>query len=72
MAVTFTVLAIYGLFAGALRVRLLSSDRAMAWLNRSFGGLHRHGGTIAIGAHLTDRIECDAHYLRHAQSAWKI
>jgi len=39
MAMTFAVFAIYGLFAGAFRARLLSSNRAMAWLNRSFAAV---------------------------------
>jgi threonine/homoserine/homoserine lactone efflux protein len=36
MALTWAVFALYGLFAGAFRARLLSSARAMAWLNRTF------------------------------------
>lgn len=39
MAMTFAVFAVYGLFAGAFRTRLLSSQRAMAWLNRSFAAV---------------------------------
>ena len=39
MAMTFVVFAIYGLFAGALRDRVLASGRAMAWLNRSFAAI---------------------------------
>ncbi|WP_371156865.1 LysE family translocator [Jannaschia sp. 2305UL9-9] len=39
MGMTFAVFAIYGLFAGAFRAWLLSSERAMAWLNRSFAAV---------------------------------
>ena len=37
MAMTFAVFALYGL-AAAVRDRLVSSPRAMAWLRRSFAG----------------------------------
>lgn len=36
MVLTFAVFVIYGLFASAARDRLLSSARAMHWLNRGF------------------------------------
>jgi len=36
MAMTFVVFALYGLFAAAMRDRVLSRPRAMAWLRRSF------------------------------------
>jgi len=39
MAMTFAVFLVYGLFAGAVRDRLLGSARAMAWLNRSFAAV---------------------------------
>ncbi|SDZ55529.1 Threonine/homoserine/homoserine lactone efflux protein [Jannaschia faecimaris] len=39
MAMTFAVFAVYGLFATAFRNRLLSSARAMAWLNRGFAAV---------------------------------
>lgn len=39
MALTFLIFALYGTFAGIARDRLLASDRAMAWLNRSFAAL---------------------------------
>ncbi len=39
MAMTFAVFALHGLFAGAFRDRILSSERAMAWLNRSFAAM---------------------------------
>ncbi len=39
MAMTFAVFVVYGLFAGAFRDRILSSARAMAWLNRSFAAV---------------------------------
>lgn len=35
MAMTFAVFAVYGLFASVCRDRLVSSERAMVWLNRS-------------------------------------
>ena len=39
MAMTFVVFAVYGLFAGTFRNRVLGSARAMAWLNRSFAAI---------------------------------
>ncbi|MEM9798471.1 MAG: LysE family translocator [Pseudomonadota bacterium] len=39
MAMTFAVFAVYGLFAGTVRTRFLASQRAMAWLNRTFAGV---------------------------------
>ncbi|MEM9249614.1 MAG: LysE family translocator [Pseudomonadota bacterium] len=39
MAMTFAVFLIYGTFAAAARDRILASERAMRWLNRSIGGL---------------------------------
>lgn len=39
MAMTFVVFAIYGLFAGLVRTRVLASRRAMAWLSRSFAAV---------------------------------
>lgn len=38
MALTFAVFVIYGTFASFARRAVLGSDRAMAWLNRSFAG----------------------------------
>ena len=39
MAMTFAVFVAYGLFAGAFRDAVLSSARAMAWLNRGFAAV---------------------------------
>lgn len=39
MLMTFAVFVVYGLFAGTLRSRILASERAMAWLNRSFAAV---------------------------------
>lgn len=39
MAMTFAVFVLYGIFAAAARRWLLGSERAMAWLNRSFAGI---------------------------------
>lgn len=39
MAMTFTVFCIYGLFAASVRDWLLASDRAMAWMNRTFAAV---------------------------------
>ncbi|SIO32955.1 LysE family translocator [Vannielia litorea] len=36
VAMTFTVFALYALLAGTMRARVLSSERAMAWLRRAF------------------------------------
>jgi threonine/homoserine/homoserine lactone efflux protein len=47
MAMTFVVFAIYGLFAAALRDRVITRPRVMAWLRRSFAA-----GFAALGARL--------------------
>src|SRR5689334_536692 len=47
MAMTFAVFAIYGLFAAALRDRVITRPKAMAWLRRSFAA-----GFAALGARL--------------------
>lgn len=39
MAMTFAVFVLYGVFAAAARARLLQSERAMRWLNRSFAAI---------------------------------
>lgn len=39
MAMTLAVFVGYGLFAGAFRDRILSSARAMSWLNRGFAAV---------------------------------
>ena len=39
MAMTFAVFAVYGIFAAAARDLVLSSARAMAWINRSFAAI---------------------------------
>jgi threonine/homoserine/homoserine lactone efflux protein len=39
MAMTWAVFVVYGLFASAFRAKVLSSARAMAWLNRSFAAV---------------------------------
>ncbi|KIN62315.1 Amino-acid exporter protein [Sulfitobacter noctilucicola] len=39
MVLTFVVFVLYGVFAAAARKRLLSSERVMAWLNRSFAAI---------------------------------
>lgn len=36
MAMTFVIFALYGMFAAAARRLILSSERTMKWLNRSF------------------------------------
>jgi threonine/homoserine/homoserine lactone efflux protein len=36
MAMTFAVFAVYGLFAAAMRDRVVSRPAVMAWLRRSF------------------------------------
>ena len=47
MAMTFAVFAVYGLFAAALRDRVITKPKAMAWLRRSFAA-----GFAALGAKL--------------------
>ena len=39
MLMTFAVFVLYGVFAAAARTWLLSSERVMLWLNRSFAGI---------------------------------
>jgi threonine/homoserine/homoserine lactone efflux protein len=39
MVMTFVVFVLYGVFAAAARNRLLQSERAMRWLNRSFAAI---------------------------------
>lgn len=45
MAMTFGVFVLYGVFAAAARERLLQSERAMRWLNRSFAAVF---GALAL------------------------
>ncbi|MFT4962159.1 MAG: threonine/homoserine/homoserine lactone efflux protein [Paracoccaceae bacterium] len=47
MLLTFAVFVLYGVFAAAARDRLLSSERIMKWLNRSFAAIF-----AALGARL--------------------
>ncbi|NPU64063.1 LysE family translocator [Bradyrhizobium sp. 83012] len=47
MAMTFAVFVIYGLFAAAVRDRVVSRPRVMAWLRRAFAG-----GFALLGARL--------------------
>ncbi len=39
MAMTFAVFCLYGFFAASVRTWLLASERAMAWLNRTFAAV---------------------------------
>jgi threonine/homoserine/homoserine lactone efflux protein len=47
MAMTFAVFAVYGLFAAAVRDRVISRPKVLAWLRRSFAA-----GFAALGARL--------------------
>ena len=47
MAMTFVVFAIYGLFAAAIRDRVISRPRVLTWMRRSFAGAF-----AALGAKL--------------------
>jgi threonine/homoserine/homoserine lactone efflux protein len=47
MAMTFAVFVVYGLFAAAVRDRIITRPRVMAWLRRLFAG-----GFVALGAKL--------------------
>ena len=47
MAMTFVVFVLYGLFAGAVRDRVVSRPRVMTWLRRAFAG-----GFALLGAKL--------------------
>ena len=47
MAMTFVVFAVYGLFAAAVRDRVISRPKVLAWLRRSFAA-----GFAALGARL--------------------
>ena len=47
MALTFAVFVVYGLFAAALRDRVLARPRVMAWMRRTFAAAF-----VALGARL--------------------
>ncbi|WP_417830444.1 LysE family translocator [Thalassospira sp.] len=47
MAMTFTVFAVYGCFAGAFRHHIIERPKVMAWLGKGFAGAF-----IAVGAKL--------------------
>lgn len=47
MAMTFVVFAVYGLFAAAMRDRVISRPAVMAWMRRIFAGAF-----VALGARL--------------------
>jgi threonine/homoserine/homoserine lactone efflux protein len=47
MAMTFAVFAVYGLFAAAVRDRIVTRPKVMTWLRRAFAG-----GFAALGAKL--------------------
>jgi threonine/homoserine/homoserine lactone efflux protein len=47
MAMTFVVFAVYGLFAAAMRDRVLSRPRVLAWMRRTFAAAF-----VALGARL--------------------
>ena len=47
MAMTFVVFVVYGLFAGAVRDRVVTRPRVMTWLRRAFAG-----GFALLGAKL--------------------
>ncbi|UGY05301.1 LysE family translocator [Bradyrhizobium quebecense] len=47
MAMTFAVFAVYGLFAGSVRDRVITRPKVMAWLRRSFAA-----GFALLGAKL--------------------
>ncbi|MGU9981258.1 LysE family translocator [Phreatobacter sp. HK31-P] len=47
MAMTFVIFAIYGLFAAAMRDRVISRPAVMAWMRRAFAGAF-----VALGARL--------------------
>src|ERR1700710_330456 len=47
LALTFAVFVVYGLFAAAVRERIITRPRAMTWLRRAFAG-----GFAALGARL--------------------
>jgi threonine/homoserine/homoserine lactone efflux protein len=48
MAMTFAVFVLYGLFAAAVRDRIVTEPKVMTWLRRAFAG-----GFAALGARLT-------------------
>jgi threonine/homoserine/homoserine lactone efflux protein len=48
MAMTFAMLAVYGLFAASLRDRVISRPTVMAWLRRSFAALAALGARLAL------------------------
>jgi len=52
MLVTFAVFSLYGAFAAAMRDRVVTRPRVMAWLRRSFAAAF---GALALKLALTDR-----------------
>jgi threonine/homoserine/homoserine lactone efflux protein len=52
MLVTFAVFAVYGVFAAAMRDRVVTRPRVMAWLRRSFAAVF---GALAVKLALTER-----------------
>jgi threonine/homoserine/homoserine lactone efflux protein len=52
MLVTFAVFTIYGVFAAAMRERVVTRPRVMAWLRRGFAGAF---GALAVKLALTER-----------------
>ena len=52
MLATFIIFAIYGMFAAAMRDKVISSPRVMSWMRRTFAAAF-----VALGAKLalTDR-----------------
>jgi threonine/homoserine/homoserine lactone efflux protein len=47
MLLTFVIFAVYGLFAAAMRQKVLSRPRVMTWLRRTFAGAF-----VLLGARL--------------------
>jgi threonine/homoserine/homoserine lactone efflux protein len=47
MAMTFVIFAVYGIFAAAMRDRVVSSPSVMAWMRRTFAAAF-----VMLGARL--------------------
>ena len=54
MAMTFAVFVVYGLFAAAVRDRVITRPKVMTWLRRSFAaGFAALGARLALAERLT-------------------
>ena len=56
MAMTFAVFVVYGLFAAAVRDRVITRPKVMTWLRRSFAaGFAALGAQAGAGGEIVDQ-----------------